>query len=239
MCQTRTLSFQRERALALIHESAWFRRASEALLVEIADLAELAVVPKGDYLYHSGDPIEHLILPVAGNAQILLDTPTNAQLLFAYVTPREWLGEAAIKDGSRHRLSIYCNEEFTGFFFEAHAFSQVLRRHPEIYEDILVCEVERRKNIFELISSRLPVNVEKRLALRIVQIARSHCGADSNHGTLPPSINQVEIARSVMTSRQTVNRIFGAWTQQGIAQRVGPNFMFDLGQLEQQIIADI
>ena len=235
MCQKRILTFQRERARALIQETNWFRRASDKLVDDLINLAELCSVPKGEYLFRSGDRIDSVALPFAGKVEILVDTPTGEQVLFAYVTPGEWLGDPVVNRVARHWLTAYCKEDFTAFFFEAKAFSQVLRSYPAVYEDILISEVERKKNIFDLMSTRLPHNIEQRLAARVLQIVAALCKVTTNRVTLPDDINQVELARSVMTCRQTVNRIFSNWSQKGIISRSGTDLVIDIAALQARV----
>jgi CRP-like cAMP-binding protein len=238
MCQKRILPFQRERARALIQETNWFSRASGKLVDDLINLAELCSVPKGEYLFRSGDRIDSVALPFSGKVEILVDTPTGEQVLFAYVTLGEWLGDPVVNRVARHWLTAYCKEDFTGFFFDAKAFSQVLRSHPEVYEDILISEVERKKNIFDLMSTRLPHNTEQRLAARVLQIVAALCKVKTNRVTLPDDINQVELARSVMTCRQTVNRIFAKWNQRGIIKRSGANLVIDIAALEARVVLE-
>ena len=235
MCQKRNLPFQRERARALIQETNWFRHASDKLVDDLVNLAELSSVPKGEYLFRSGDRIDSVALPFAGKVEILVDTPTGEQVLFAYVTPGEWLGDPVVSRVARHWLTAYCKEDFTAFFFEAKAFSQVLRSYPAVYEDILISEVERKKNIFDLMSTRLPHNIEQRLAARVLQIVAALCKVKANCVTLPDDINQVELARSVMTCRQTVNRIFSKWSEKGIINRSGAKLVIDIAALEARV----
>lgn len=235
MCQKRILPFQRERARALIKETDWFRQAREELLDDLINLAELYSVPKGEYLFRSGDFMGSVILPFSGKVEILVDTPTGDQVLFAYVTPREWLGDPVVSKIARHWLTAHCKEDFTGLFFDANALDEVLRSYPEVYGDILICEVERKKNIFDLMCTRLPHNAEQRLAARVFQILAALRKINTNHVILPDDINQVELARSVMTCRQTVNRIFSKWSESGIITRSGPNLIIDITALEARV----
>ena len=235
MCQKRILPFQRERARALIKETDWFRQAREELLDDLINLAELYSVPKGEYLFRSGDFMGSVILPFSGKVEILVDTPTGDQVLFAYVTPREWLGDPVVSKIARHWLTAHCKEDFTGLFFDANALDEVLRSYPEVYGDILICEVERKKNIFDLMCTRLPHNTEQRLAARVLQILAALRKINTNHVILPDDINQVELARSVMTCRQTVNRIFSKWIERGIITRSGLNSIIDINALKARI----
>lgn len=235
MCQKRILPFQRERARALIKETDWFRQAREELLDDLINLAELYSVPKGEYLFRSGDFMGSVILPFSGKVEILVDTPTGDQVLFAYVTPREWLGDPVVSKIARHWLTAHCKEDFTGLFFDANALDEVLRSYPEVYGDILICEVERKKNIFDLMCTRLPHNTEQRLAARILQILAARRKINANHVILPGDINQVELARSVMTCRQTVNRILSKWIERGIITRSGLNSIIDINALKARI----
>lgn len=239
MHQKRPLRFERDRARALIKETSWFRRANDTLLDDITDLAGLAAVPRGEILFRSGDPIDNVILPFTGKADILVDMPTGEQILFAYVTPLEWLGDPVVMKGTRHWLTVQCKEDFTAFFFELSDFSRILRCHPEVYEDILTGEVERRKNIFDLMCSRLPHSTEQRLASRLLQIVRTLPQAQNKRVTLPANINQVELARSVITCRQTVNRILATWTRAGILLRSGPCLVVDIARLQERITVDL
>ena len=232
MCQKRILPLQRERARALIKETDWFRQAREELLNDLINLAELCSVPKGEYLFRSGDLMGSVILPFSGKVEILVDTPTGDQVLFAYVTPREWLGDPVVSKIARHWLTAHCKEDFTGLFFDANALNEVLRSYPEVYGDILICEVERKKNIFDLMCTRLPHNTEQRLAARILQILVERCKINTNYVIWPDDINQVELARSVMTCRQTVNRIFSKWRKRGTITRSGANVIIDITALE-------
>jgi len=96
-------------------------------------------------------------------------------------------------------------------------------------------QVERKKNIFDLMCTRLPHNTEQRLAARILQILAARCKINANHVILPGDINQVELARSVMTCRQTVNRILSKWIERGIITRSGLNSIIDINALKARI----
>jgi len=61
------------------------------------------------------------------------------------------------------------------------------------------------------------------------------CKVTTNRVTLPDDINQVELARSVMTCRQTVNRIFSNWSQKGIISRSGTDLVIDIAALQARV----
>ncbi|MDG0979454.1 MAG: Crp/Fnr family transcriptional regulator [Halieaceae bacterium] len=219
----------------LVHNTPWFLGGGDDLVEQISDLAVREKVVRGSYVFCAGDMLDRLIMPIFGRSEILLSSPSGDDVLFAYVNLKEWIGEPVFSNPRPQSISIRAITDVYNLTFNAREFARIIAKDTAVLERILEDQFTRRSNIFALMETRLHQKLERRLASRLLQLANTFGETQSGRVRLKYPTNQEELARNVMTCRQSINRILKQWENDDILHRVKNYYVIDPTALQDLI----
>jgi CRP-like cAMP-binding protein len=91
-----------------------------------------------------------------------------------------------------------------------------LERHPPVATKLLIALCAKLRRTTEQVEDLALLDLPARLAKRLLSLARAH-GRETEQGLLiETKLSQGELAKSLATSRETVNKQLARWQRDGV-----------------------
>lgn len=103
-----------------------------ASLDALVAVSHRRTLPKGDYLFHKGDPNDALLFVVSGTVQAVSSSYEGRELVFRDIRPNDVIGELTIVDGAPRSASIRALVEAELLVIPRDAFLDVARADAEV-----------------------------------------------------------------------------------------------------------
>lgn len=188
--------------------STWGAAELEDLLVR----AKLCPMKKGEVLLRQGDPGDVLIVLLDGTLRVSMVASNGREIILDYAEAGSVLGEIALLDGGERTASVTALGEGQYLKLGAHAFREVLEKHPSMAWRLLREMARRLRQANNTIESDRAYASGPRLARALQRLMqKSETGA-----ALRLELSQGELGAFAGISRENINRQLGAWADAGI-----------------------
>jgi len=187
------------------------------------DLATLAAglrtrrYRRGEVIFHQGDPGDALHIILSGRVKISSPSDTGVEAILTTLRPGEFFGSLALLDGEPRSASATAVELTETLPLPRDRFRQLLNERPEVRDHVfaeLAGELRRLTNHVEELHF---LDIAGRLAARLARMAEEQGGADAGGEIrLAGPITQGELAAMVGSTRQSVNKLLGYLTDDGM-----------------------
>jgi CRP/FNR family transcriptional regulator, cyclic AMP receptor protein len=194
-----------------------FRDLAEADLAMLASTLRTRRYRRGEVIFHQGDPGDALHIILTGRVKISSPSDSGVEAILTTLRPGEFFGSLALLDGAPRSASATAVEATETVILPRDRFRQLLNDWPEI-----------RDHVFEELAGelrRLTFHVEElhfldiagRLAARLARMAEEQ-GTSAGVGEirLEGPLTQGELAAMVGSTRQSVNKLLGYLTDDGL-----------------------
>jgi CRP/FNR family transcriptional regulator len=144
---------------------------------------------------------------------------TGEQRILAILGPGAIVGELAMIDGLPRSASVQAVTTCELLFVGRAAFTEMLRRHPELYIDIVTTLAARlRQSDEERVASSF-LTVRARVARSLLQFARQ-LGEEVGPGRIliRHSITHSDLAAMAGVARESVSRTLREWHRQKVVE---------------------
>jgi CRP/FNR family transcriptional regulator len=133
--------------------------------------------------------------------------------------PGAIVGELAMIDGLPRSASVQAVRDCELNFVSRAAFTEMLRRHPELYIDIVATLAARLRQSDEDMVASSFLTVRARVARALLQFAR-HLGEEVGSGRIliRHRITQSDLAAMAGVARESVSRTFREWQSQKVVE---------------------
>lgn len=174
---------------------------------------------EGETLFERGDAGDGCYWLRRGVLAVYVVSATGDQRILAILGPNAIVGELAMIDGMPRSASIRALRACELNFISRAAFTDLLRRHPELYGDIVKTLAGRLRQTDEDMAASSFQSVRARVARALLQFAR-HLGEQEGpeHVLIRHSITQSDLAAMAGVARESVSRTLRDWQRQKILQ---------------------
>ena len=189
---------------------------------------------RNETIFHQGDPGDSLYLIEEGAVKIVLPSPEGeGEAIIATLGPGDFFGELALLDGAERSATAIAHQATTALVLRRHAFVQLVDTVPELRHELLAGLAAELRRLTNHVEELYFLDLPGRLARLIVRLAREVDPTPTGSVTLDWSFSQSELAGMIGGTRQTVNRLLGDFTAQGLI-RIEHNALIvpDLDRLE-------
>lgn len=172
---------------------------------------------------------------IEGRVRVVNHSASGREIAFAEVEPGGHFGDMAAIDGQPRSASIVSLTDTLVASLSPDAFIALLKDNPDsafiVMRDLAGIVRAAVDRIMDL--STLGAN--NRVYAEILRLARPTVG-DKNEAVIKPIPVHGDIASRVSTTRETVARVFGDLTRQGVLKRERDAIIvFDIAQLEHMV----
>lgn len=174
---------------------------------------------EGETLFERGDTGDGCYWLRRGVLAVYVVSATGEQRILAILGPNAIVGELAMIDGLPRSASIRALRACELNFISRAAFTDMLRRHPELYSDIVKTLAARLRQTDEDMAASSFQSVRARVARALLQFAR-HLGepVGPKRVLIRHSITQSDLAAMAGVARESVSRTFREWHRQKILE---------------------
>jgi CRP-like cAMP-binding protein len=120
----------------LLRNVPLFRNLDAAKLKLLAFTSERLTYAEGDSLFHQGDSGDSAYVIVAGEADIIIDTP-GGPIVVATVKQNDWVGEIAILCDVPRTATITAKSKLTTLRISKDVFFQLIMQFPQMSVEVM------------------------------------------------------------------------------------------------------
>lgn len=167
--------------------------------------------PKGQVLCSEGDPGDDLFVLEEGRVRICRFAPNGQEIVLAEAAAPAAFGELALLDGAPRAATVIADSAVQVRYLHRQAVLDLLYEEPAVAVAMLRSMATMVRATNERLGDILALDVPGRLAKWLL----AHAGADAR---LVLDQSQEELARSIGTTRVTVNRLLHQFARGGLIE---------------------
>ena len=122
-------------------------RSLQPFYPELSRLGAEARLNAGDVLWHEGDPGESVALIIEGTIEVVHLAPEGEEVVLRTVEHGAVVGEIAGMDGRARSATVRARTPVRLLKIAAEAFRQLLRRRPDLLEEMYWIQIERVRSL--------------------------------------------------------------------------------------------
>jgi CRP/FNR family transcriptional regulator len=155
---------------------------------------------RGEQLFQRGEPAKSLFVVLRGSVRVYQLGDTGREQVLTVEGPGNSVAELPLFDGEPYPAFAEAVEKSYLFTLAKERFGELLRRHPELAQQVIRALAQRLRRLVQTVESLALKEVRQRVAALLVRFAQEQ----GPSFTLPASIEQ--IAGQLGTVREVVSR---------------------------------
>ncbi|MBI5838163.1 MAG: Crp/Fnr family transcriptional regulator [Candidatus Eisenbacteria bacterium] len=203
-----------ERLLALLRGVPMFRGLPPDDLRRVAGVTSVQDLTRGDYLWHEGDPSDHLCILVRGRVKIVKHGQSG-DIILEIFGQGEPVGAIAVYNCMAYPADAVCLEPVTVLQLARRDYFELLDRSPGFARTLLLELTRLTVSLTRKIEEMRGQRVEVRVAQLFLTLAR-RMGRPGATGTeVPIHLSRQEVADLVGTTVESAIRVMSRWGREG------------------------
>jgi CRP/FNR family transcriptional regulator, cyclic AMP receptor protein len=185
-------------------------------LRRLGELLHRKTFPAGKSLMSVDQTGEVVYFILSGTVKIHVEQEDGADVILSLLGPGEIIGEMSALDQTNRSASVVTLEETTLLWMDRETFRRCVTAIPTLASNLACTLSSRLRSANEQIQSLAAVEVETRIARRILAFAEKY-GQTLPNGDLliPIRLTQSDIANLVGASREHTNKIMVSYKERG------------------------
>ncbi len=193
-----------------------FRNLPHTDLRQLSELLHRKTFPAGKSLMTVEQTGEVVYFILSGTIKVHIEQEDGSDVSISILGPGEIIGEMSALDQTNRSASVVTLEETTVLWMDRDTFRHCLTTIPTLATNLACTLSSRLRSANEQIQSLAALEVETRIARRILAFAERY-GQLLPNGDLhiPIRLTQTEIANLVGASREHTNKILVSYKERG------------------------
>ena len=193
-----------------------FRNLTVADLRRLGELLHRKTFPAGKSLMTVDQTGEVVYFILSGAVKVHIEQEDGSDVSISILGPGEIIGEMSALDQTNRSASVITIEKTTLLWVDRETFRRFVMAIPALAADLACTISSRLRSANEQIQSLATVEVETRIARRIIAFAERY-GQQLPNGDLliPIRLTQTDIATLVGASREHTNKILVSYKERG------------------------
>lgn len=188
-------------------------------LAALADSVRVRRYRRGEVVFHQGDPGDALYILVSGRIKISSPSETGVEAILATLQPGEFFGALALLDGAPRSASATAVDGTEVMILPRSTFRRLLNEHGAIRDHVLAALAGEVRRLTYHVEELHFLDIAGRLAARLVRLAEGAPPDADGAIRIAGPITQGELAAMVGSTRQSVNRLLGFLTEDGLIRQ--------------------
>ena len=199
----------------LLREHFLFREFTPAELDELLAYARMERFRAHETVLLKGSPGTGMMAVIKGEIRISGPGADGREVIFNMLGPGDIFGEVALLDGGERSADATATTDSEVLVIERRNFLPFLERHPPVATKLLIALCAKLRRTTEQVEDLALLDLPARLAKKLLSLARTH-GRQTERGLLiEAKLSQGELAKSLGTSRESVNKQLARWQRDG------------------------
>jgi CRP-like cAMP-binding protein len=187
------------------------------------------VFNKGEIIFSEGDEATGFYVVVTGRVKIFKLSFEGKEQILHFFGPGEPFGETAVFAGEHFPANAEATENSRTLFFSRESLIALISKTPSLALNMLAILSRRLRRFAALIDDLSLKEVPGRLAAYLLYLSEHHEGSTE----LQLAVTKGQLASLLGTIPETLSRIFGKMTAQGLIVLEGPHIrILDLEGLQ-------
>lgn len=203
--------------VAALGEVPLFRDLPEDDLDLLASACRIRRFRRGEVIFHQGDPGDALHVILSGRIKISSPSDSGVEAILTTLRPGEFFGALALIDGEPRSATATAVEPAETMVLPRERFRQLVNERTEV-RDLVFSELARElRRLTNHVEELHFLDIAGRLASLLARMAEEQAGDPEARGEirLDAPVTQGELAAMVGSTRQSVNKLLGYFTEDG------------------------
>ena len=207
---------------AALGEVPLFRLLPDEDLDVLAAACRVRRFRRGEVIFHQGDPGDALHVILAGRVKISSPSDSGVEAILTTLRPGEFFGALALIDGEPRSATATAVDPSETMVLPRERFRQLVNERVEV-RDIVFAELARElRRLTNHVEELHFLDIAGRLASLLVRMAEEQTASAEGGDPSPTElrldgpITQGELAAMVGSTRQSVNKLLGYFTDDGL-----------------------
>lgn len=172
---------------------------------------------RGEVIFHVGDPGDALFVILNGEVKISLPSETGDEAILATLRSGDVFGELALLDGAPRSASAAALTAAETVVLPRDRFRELIATEAHVRDALLASLAAELRRLTTHVEELHFLDITGRLAARLVRLAQDG-GTRTPDGSirLRTSLTQGDLAAMVGCTRQSVNKLLGQFTDDGL-----------------------
>ena len=172
---------------------------------------------RGEVIFHIGDPGDALLVIVSGEVKISLPSETGDEAILATLRPGDVFGELALLDGAPRSASATALGPTETVVLPRDRFRELIATEAGVRDALLASIAGELRRLTRHVEELHFLDITGRLAAQLVRLTEEG-GTPSDDGAvrLRTNLTQADLAAMVGCTRQSVNKLLGQFTDDGL-----------------------
>jgi CRP-like cAMP-binding protein len=212
-----------ETLAAALGEVPLFRELAGEDLGMLATACRTRRFRKGEVIFHQGDPGDALHVILAGRVKISSPSDSGVEAILTTLRPGEFFGALALLDGAPRSATATAVDAAETMVLPRDRFRQLLNERVEVRELVFAELARELRRLTYHVEELHFLDITGRLASQLARLAEEQVRASAEAGEDPPAeirldgpITQGELAAMVGSTRQSINKLLGYFTDDGL-----------------------
>jgi CRP/FNR family transcriptional regulator len=202
--------------IAAFRHTALFGKLSDDALAELADLAQLRLLNKGEVLFLAGEQATGLFVIASGQIRAYRVNAQGREQTIHIERSGATLAEVPLFDDGPYPATAVAEEAASILFLEKDSVIRFLMKHPEAAVTALRLMARRVRGHAELVDSLALKQVGQRVAHFLLKQGHQH-GARTQAGLeVPLTLSNEDLAKHVGSVREVVSRTLSRLESEGL-----------------------
>ena len=216
-----------------LKKSLLFSGLAEEYLEEVAAIAVIRAIAKGESLFSEGESATGFFLLASGSIKLCKVSPDGKEKVLHFVHPNETFAEAALFGDGRYPAEARALEKGVAIFLPREAFMGLLESNPRFSLNLIISLSQLLRRFARQIEELSFAEVPARLAAYLMESAAKKSTAFQGKTYLDLDIKKGELASRLGTASETLSRTFKKMKEEGVLSVEGNRvIILDMARLQ-------
>jgi len=179
----------------------------EATRRSFAELAVSRTFPKGNILFHHGDPCLAVYVIVSGRVKLTVAADDGREFALEVFGPGDVCGLIAALDAGPNNGTAITLSTCRVAVVPRDRFDAWIAQHPPLYRTITAALVKMLRSVYERVGMQALLPVKRRVRAALIELAQSQGTRSDSLEYIAPRPTHQELAERVGTTRVVVSRV--------------------------------
>jgi len=170
------------------------------------ELAICRSFPKGNILFHHGDPCFAAYVVIDGRVKLTIAGDDGREFALEVFTPGDVCGLIATLDGGPHNGTAITLTSCRVGAVPRERFCAWMAAHPQLQQKVTEALVKMLRGVYERVGMQALLPVKRRVRAALIEVAQSQ-GTTADHEYVAPRPTHQELAERVGSTRVVVSRV--------------------------------
>jgi CRP/FNR family transcriptional regulator/CRP/FNR family cyclic AMP-dependent transcriptional regulator len=201
--------------VTMLKKVSLFSRLTDQELEVLASSLTKRTFGKGTIIFHKGSPGRSLYTIESGRVRIFLLSSSGQEISVNVYGPGDVFGELALLDGLPRSAGAVVMEKTVVYTLHRDDFVRLVEDSPQMAGSIIQDLVSRLRYTTAGMEQQAFLDVNGRVAAKLLELADRY-GLAGEGIEIDLRLTQTELASWVSARRESVNKVLGAFREQGL-----------------------